>query len=584
MSPLRMRTASVVVLALTALAVAVPSGLVGAASVPATTHRAPAGPWRSDSALLAGPAAARAAAASHSVPLHVVPDGAVRIASAPAFQTSSNWSGYVAGGGPQFTSVSGQWTVPSVQPASPLESSASWLGIGGTDTSTLIQTGTTQETNEGATEYFAWYELLPSPAITIGDVSPGDTMSASISQTAPNQWSLTIEDLTSSQHFTGTGTYDTAVDSAEWIEEAPTLASSGQLISLADFGTVNFNHLAVQGSDLASEALTPFAIVDGANNVLAYPSTYQPSGAFSVTFGAPTSSPGTTTTTTTPVTPTTSPPPTTVPVVCPTAANPVAANQSAPGRPVSVAATRLANGCGAYWVVTAQGQVIGFGGAPSHGDLSGVAHPAVIAIAATPDGGGYWLVTVDGEVHPFGDAARLGDLTGTHLNATIVAMAVTPDGLGYWLVGSDGGIFAVGDAHFYGSTGALKLNKPVVGIAPASAGAGYWLVGSDGGIFAFGKAPYLGSMGATRLNRPVVGITAGPGGVGYRMVGSDGGIFSFGAPFSGSLGANPPAAPIVTMSPSVDGHGYYMLGADGSVYNFGDAPKLGNVTVTASAG
>jgi len=580
MGPLRMRTVSAVVLAITAAAIAVPAGVVGAAAgAPAVSTRAAARvkPWRTDSALLAGAAAARVASSFHSNPLHIVHDGRIHIASAPAFQTSSNWAGYVAAGGPQFTSVSGEWTVPSVQSSASLESSASWLGIGGTDTTTLIQTGTTQETSGGATSYFAWYELLPSPAISIGGVSPGDVMSASIEQTAPGQWSLTIKDLTSSQQFTGSGTYDTAVDSAEWIEEDPTLASTGGLISLADFGTASFNHLVVQGSNLATQTLTPFGIVDASNNVLAYPSAYDPSGAFNVTYGSPPVSP-TTTTTTTPVTPTTSAPPTTVPVVCPSAINHATA-----GQPVALASVRIANGCAAYWVVTAQGQVIGFGGAPSHGDLSGVAHPPVIAIAASHDGGGYWLVTGDGEVHAFGDAGHLGDLTGHHLNGTIVAMAVTPDGLGYWLVGSDGGIFAFGDARFYGSTGDLKLNKPIVGIAPGPKGGGYWLVGSDGGIFTFGKAPYLGSTGSIRLNRPVVGITAAPAGLGYRMVGSDGGIFSFGAPFYGSLGAHPPASPIATMSPSVDGQGYYMLGANGAVYNFGDAPELGSVTVAAAA-
>jgi hypothetical protein len=539
------------------------------------------GRWRADAGLLTGAAAvANAAPSWHSHPLDVASNAQVHIASAPAFQTSSNWAGYVAGGGPQYTTVSGEWTVPAVQAASPLESSASWLGIGGTDTSSLIQTGTTQETNEGATSYFAWYELLPSPAIAIGGVSPGDIMSASISQTAPNEWVLTIKDLTSSQQFTGTGTYDVTVDSAEWIEEDPTLASTGGLIQLADFGTANFTDVSVEGTNIGSQTLTPFAIVDGSNNVLAYPSAYTPSGQFSVTFGSPPASSTTTTTTpvTTPVTPTTSSPPTTVPVVCPPATNHATA-----GTPVGLAATRLPNGCPAYWVVTTQGQVIGFGGAPTHGDLSGSAHPPVIAIAATPDGGGYWLVTVDGEVHPFGDATHLPDLTGDHLNGTIVAMAVTPDGLGYWLVGSDGGIFAFGDARFYGSTGNLKLNKPIVGIAPGPKGSGYWLVASDGGVFTFGPVPYLGSMGAVKLNRPVVGLTAAPAGIGYRMVGSDGGIFSFGAPFYGSLGAHPPVAPISTMSPSADGHGYYMLGADGAVDNFGDAPDLGRVMVTPPA-
>jgi len=345
MSPRRMRTGAVALLAVTAFAVAVPAGVVSAlagAPAAAARGRAAASPWRADSVLLAG-TAATPAAPSHSTPLHVVRNGAVRTASVPAFQSSSNWAGYVAGGGPQYTSVSGEWTVPAVQPANPLESSATWLGIGGSDTSTLIQTGTTQETNQGATSYFAWYELLPSPAITIGGVSPGDQMSASISETAPDQWVLTIKDLTSAQQFSGTGTYATAVDSAEWIEEDPTLASNGQLVPLADFGTATFTQMGTQGSDLAAQTLTPFAIVDDLNNVLAYPSAANPGGGFSVTFGSPSASP--TTTTTTPGTPTTSPPPTTVPAVCVKAAN-----HATSGQVVSLAAVRPPSGCPAYWL------------------------------------------------------------------------------------------------------------------------------------------------------------------------------------------------------------------------------------------
>jgi hypothetical protein len=53
---------------------------------------------------------------------------------------SNNWAGYVATGG-TFTSVSGSWIVPQVN-ATGTSSDATWVGIGGTTSRDLIQTGT----------------------------------------------------------------------------------------------------------------------------------------------------------------------------------------------------------------------------------------------------------------------------------------------------------------------------------------------------------------------------------------------------------------------------------------------------------
>ena len=143
--------------------------------------------------------------------------------------TSQNWSGYVATGA-HYTGVSGGWTVPSVQPSEAEGVSESWIGIGGSaGQSALIQTGTTQETAYDRTTYFAWYELYPAPPIDLGAVSPGDQMSATINETSPGMWAFTIQDLTSTQQFTGSGPFTTTIVSAEWIEEAPTNGETGQV-------------------------------------------------------------------------------------------------------------------------------------------------------------------------------------------------------------------------------------------------------------------------------------------------------------------------------------------------------------------
>jgi hypothetical protein len=497
------------------------------------------------------------------------PSGTVHAASAAQTQQSTNWSGYISTGA-TFGGVSAEWTVPTVTASGPAGYSSTWIGIDGTGSNdpALIQTGTEQDTAGGQTSYYAWYELLPAPEQVIGGVEPGDVMKASITEPSPGTWTIDIADLTSNQSATGSGSYDSPGDSAEWIEEAPT-GESGDVEPLADFQTVTFTDMTVQGATLADTTLTPVQLVNQSGTIIAYPGPVEDNSSFTVTAGSPNGSTPPTTTPPTTTPPTTSPPttspPTTTPPTCP-ALTPAALT----GRAVGLAAM-AAGGCRGYWVASATGDVVSIGAATPYGDFAANPTDPVVGLAATSDGKGYWLVTRDGAVYPFGDAISYGDHRAAPLAAPIVSMAATADGKGYWLLGSDGGIFTYGDAKFYGSTGAMHLNKPVVGLAEAPGGTGYWLVAADGGIFNYGSATFEGSTGAMHLNQPVVGMTASPTGVGYRLVAADGGIFSFGAPFYGSLGASPPPTPVVAMSPSIGGNGYYMVDAGGDVYGFGDA-------------
>jgi len=222
-----------------------------------------------------------------------------------------------------------------------------------------------------------------------------------------------------------------------------------------------------------------------------------------------------------------------------------------------------------YWLVTADGSVHSFGGAPNYGSADVPAGQSVVGIASTPTGGGYWLVTSRGDVFGFGDAHYYGGTGNLHLASAIVGITSTHNGDGYWLVGADGGVFCFGNADFHGSTGNRRLNRPVVGIAATPNGNGYWLVASDGGIFSFGNAGFHGSTGAMRLFRPVVGMTPSYNGQGYWLVASDGGIFSFGdARFHGSTGNLHLAAPMVGMASPVPS-GYWLVASDGGIFSFG---------------
>jgi hypothetical protein len=119
---------------------------------------------------------------------------------------------------------------------------------------------------------------------------------------------------------------------------------------------------------------------------------------------------------------------------------------------------------------------------------------------------GYWMVTADGEVHGFGNAQGLQRrmrFNGTTQKAVdLQSLVPDPDGAGYWLVAADGGVFAF-EAPFRGSMAAIRLNKPITGMVPN--GNGYLMVGEDGGIFNFSDKPYQGSLGS---NPPALAVTS----------------------------------------------------------------------------
>jgi hypothetical protein len=229
----------------------------------------------------------------------------------------------------------------------------------------------------------------------------------------------------------------------------------------------------------------------------------------------------------------------------------------------------------AYSVLTAGGEVVGFGGAFS-GDVAAEASP-VAAVAATPDGRGAFAAEADGGVVPLGDAVSAGSMAGRTLVAPVVGIAVNPVTGGYWMVASDGGIFSFGGAPFYGSMGNRALPSPVTAMATTPTGHGYWLATATGAIYPFGDAQSFGSLAGIRLNKPIVGISPTADGRGYWMVASDGGIFNFGdAGFYGSTGGIRLNAPVIGMAPTTSGHGYWMVAADGGIFNFGDAPFDGS--------
>ena len=199
--------------------------------------------------------------------------------------TSTNWSGYGIGG--TFGSVAGSWTVPVVSPSPSSTYSSTWIGIDGLANKSLIQTGTESDSVGGHVVYDAWWEVLPAAekVIVTLPVSPGDRMSATITQLTGHKWTIVLSDLTSGHSFSHTRAYRGPATSAEWIEERPQLGRT--LSTLAPFATTTFSGIRANGAD---PNLTPASAISMVSTtgtqVLASPSTPSSLGdAFSVAYG-----------------------------------------------------------------------------------------------------------------------------------------------------------------------------------------------------------------------------------------------------------------------------------------------------------
>ncbi len=527
----------IALLALTAAATTVPAGGAGAASVDRpSTLAAPLGP---DPLHLVKGAIPTGHVTGHTTS-SANPHAASSATDGPAL--SSNWSGQVATGG-TYTSVHGSWVVPTVSATIDDEYSATWIGIDGTSSPTLIQTGTAQESGSASTDYYPWYELLPNEETPIDQVvEPGDSMTSSITETstANQTWSIVLTDTTEGWTFQKSVHYDTPGASAEWIEEAPTV--NGEQTTLPDYGSVAFTGMSVAGPNTAGADYSPIYMVDPDDTeIVSWPDAYDAgTSSFTAQYGSPT---------------------------------PVITGVSPASGPTS-----------GDTVITLSGQYIFAGfeatfGPNSTTDLFWNADGTLTVASPKGTAGTVDIILKSEDTHS----------TATPADQFTYSATAPPVQHGYWLVGGDGGIFSFGSAGFYGSTGNLTLQRPVVGITPTADRRGYWLVATDGGVFAFGDAGFHGSLpgigiapaGSGRpnsLNAPIVGMVPSTDDRGYFMVAADGGVFAFGdARFEGSCpGIGGCSGAAVSVLPDATGTGYWLVTATGNVYTFGDAPAEGS--------
>lgn len=199
---------------------------------------------------------------------------------------SLNWAGYVADSGGDYTGVTGSWVIPSITASAPGRADATWVGIGGVNAQDLLQAGTEAIVNDdGSIQYQAWYETLPNVSLPVSlNVSPGDSMTTTLTEGIANQWQISIRDNTTGQSYTKTVIYDSSLSSAEWVEERVS-DIDGSFWPLDNFGSVKFfNAFATQnGQQESLQQLNaqPLTMVNG-RQVLATTSGIDSTGSFTV--------------------------------------------------------------------------------------------------------------------------------------------------------------------------------------------------------------------------------------------------------------------------------------------------------------
>ena len=144
-----------------------------------------------------------------------------------ATDVSSNWAGYVASASDTtYTSVTASWRQPTADCVQSDNGAASafWVGLGGYDSSSqaLEQIGTSADCNSqtGKPSYYAWYELVPNPSVTIKPLKifPGDLITTSVNIVGTDTVLVQVKDRTRKTSFTKKLTFaNPDLTSAEWI-------------------------------------------------------------------------------------------------------------------------------------------------------------------------------------------------------------------------------------------------------------------------------------------------------------------------------------------------------------------------------
>jgi hypothetical protein len=222
-------------------------------------------------ALAGGALAATAPAAASSHPagptIHLIRPGmhgtapmVVRGRPSHALE-SQNWSGYAAHG-QTYKKISASWVEPTGHCTNSGTFSSFWVGLDGFGSRTVEQTGSEVDCAGGHARYFGWYEMYPALPVNFpSTVHPGDHFTGSVTVTGSGHYTLVLKDTTSGWSHTIHKTRAKAMNaSAEVIAEAP---SSGSILPLTNFGTVQFSNALVDGAAISTAHGVKITMVNG---------------------------------------------------------------------------------------------------------------------------------------------------------------------------------------------------------------------------------------------------------------------------------------------------------------------------------
>ena len=218
--------------------------------------------------LAAGSASAATIGFSAGGPIHLVGASPNARGGISHEAESANWSGYAATTG-TYTSVSASWTQPAGTCSRGDQYATFWVGLDGDSSRSVEQTGSEVNCVGRTAEYYAWYEVYPGHTENYTNtVQAGDRFNATVTYEGDNEFSLYIADTTQGWSRTTTASLAGAArSSAEVIVEAPCCTSSGGILPLADFGTVNITSSMANGAALGSaDGVTPIIMIDKAGS------------------------------------------------------------------------------------------------------------------------------------------------------------------------------------------------------------------------------------------------------------------------------------------------------------------------------
>lgn len=181
--------------------------------------------------------------------------------------TNAIWAGYVEQSSTAFTSVSGTFTVPTLQ-LSPQNDVMPWVGIDGYGTSDLIQAGVEAYVYPpAAPTYEAWWQTV-GPTGSAQNITPqnefnaapGDTINVNIWQLSVGEWEITLNDTTSGQGFATQVGYTGGDTTAEWIVETPANSPVTNYGAISTFTNLQASQAGTGMLELSTNGTSPSAL------------------------------------------------------------------------------------------------------------------------------------------------------------------------------------------------------------------------------------------------------------------------------------------------------------------------------------